>query len=284
MQVITYHVEIISRSKGRSAVQMAAYCAREKLYNAYNGRVYNTPQKDDLVHSKIMLPHHAPRDFFDRETLWNAVELIEKNINSRLARSLYFSLPKELHIDAHIGMTEDYVQDYFVNRGMCADVFIHDKGDGNPHVHTLLTTRSLGENGEWLSKQRRHYLLNQDGTRIRDSATRQYMLGRSIRTNNWDDHENIEIWRKGWADACNIELEREGLEKRVTHISYARQGLDIEPTKHNGRRVMELERRGIPTDRGNENRAIEARNKEREERKHRRRLQLEQDREFELSR
>jgi len=100
MRVITYHVENISRRKNRSAVQIAAYCAREKLYNAYNGRTYSTPKKHDLIYSKIMLPNHAPRDFFDREALWNAVERIEKSVNARLARSLYFSLPKDLNIGA----------------------------------------------------------------------------------------------------------------------------------------------------------------------------------------
>lgn len=260
--VITHHVEPISRP--RSAVQMAAYSAREKLYNDYNGRTYHPPQKHDLVHSKIMLPHHAPMSFLDRGTLWNAVELIEKSINSRLARSLYFSLPRGLDIDTYISMSERYVQNYFVSRGMCADMCIHDKGDGNPHVHTLLTTRSLDENGKWLWKQRRNYILNPDGTRVRSPITNKYKLAKSIKANDWDDDKNIELWRQGWADECNRELERVGLEK-VTHLSYVRQGLDIEATKHMGRRNIELESRGILTKRGNENRDIEARNKARSE-------------------
>lgn len=266
MKVITHHVELISRGKGRSAVQIASYCARERLYNAYNGRIYYPPLKDDLVYNRIMLPDNAPKNLYDRETLWNTVELTERSINARLARSLYFSLPIGLDIDTHIRMAKDYIQDYFVNRGMCADMFIHVKGDGNPHVHAILSTRSLDENGEWMSKQHRRYLLAPDGTRIRDPVTNRYMLGRSIKTNDWDDRENIELWRQGWAETCNKELELKGLEL-VTHMSYARQGLDLEPTKHKGRKVMELENRGIQTDRGNENRAIEARNKEREHRR-----------------
>ena len=32
-----------------------------------------------------------------------------------------------------------YVKDNFVDKGMCADFAIHDKGTGNPHVHIMLT-------------------------------------------------------------------------------------------------------------------------------------------------
>ena len=40
-----------------------------------------------------------------------------------------------------------YVKDNFVDKGMCADFAIHDKGTGNPHVHIMLTLRPLKENG-----------------------------------------------------------------------------------------------------------------------------------------
>jgi ATP-dependent exoDNAse (exonuclease V) alpha subunit len=284
MEVTTYHVAIISRGKGRSAVQLAAYSARERLHCDYNGLTYDYTKKNDLAHSEIILPDFAPRSFYNRETLWNAVESIEKNINARLARAVIFTLPKELKRDTHIGMVRRYVQEFFVTRGMCADVAIHDKRDGQPHTHVMLTTRSLDKNGEWMIKQRKQYLLNPDGSRVFDTVRGCYKLGRSIKTNDWDDREYIEKWRKGWADVWNIELERFGLERRVTHESYARQGLKREPTKHLGRAVMVLEERGILTRRGNENRAIESRNKQREEREHRRIIEQERLREHEFVR
>ena len=45
-----------------------------------------------------------------------------------------------------------YVKDNFVDKGMCADFSIHDKGTGNPHVHIMLTVRPLKENGAWGAK------------------------------------------------------------------------------------------------------------------------------------
>ena len=40
-----------------------------------------------------------------------------------------------------IDYTTEYIQKTIVDKGMCADWSIHDKGDGNPHVHLLVTMR-----------------------------------------------------------------------------------------------------------------------------------------------
>ncbi len=36
---------------------------------------------------------------------------------------------------------------------MCADWSIHDKGDGNPHVHLLLTMRPFNPDHSWGKKE-----------------------------------------------------------------------------------------------------------------------------------
>jgi hypothetical protein len=82
----------------------------------------------------------------------------------------------------------------------------------------------------------------------------------------WDRREYAEIWRKQWARSQNRAYERKGLEVRVSHESYAMQGIDREPTKYLQRWDFELERRGRRTERGDENRTIKARNREREAR------------------
>lgn len=181
MEVITFHVDLISRNKGRSAVQMAAYCARAKLSSMYTGRTHDYTNRHDLVFHEIMLPDNAPDAFYDQEFLWNNVEQIERSRNSRLARIIYFALPKELDREIQIEMVLQYVREYFVKRGMCADVSIHDKGDGNPHVHVLLTTRSLDADGNWMCKQRRNYLLDKNGDRIQDPVTGRYKLGKALK-------------------------------------------------------------------------------------------------------
>lgn len=241
---------------------MAAYCSRDKLYCEYTGKSYDYTDRRDLVHHEIMLPDSAPDTFQSSEVLWNSVEKVEKAKNARLARTLIIALPKELDHNLQIKMVRQYIQEYFVQRGMCADIAIHDKSDGNPHAHVLLTTRSINQDGEWMPKQHRNYLLDKDGNRLRDPVTHQYKLGRSIKINDWDATERIEEWRKGWAEICQSWLRKCNISKEITHKSYARQGIDREPTIHLGAKVKALENRGLSTDRSKKNREITAHNRE----------------------
>ena len=57
-------------------------------------------------------------------------------------------------------------KDNFVDKGMCADFAIHDKGTGNPHVHIMPTLRPLKENGQWGAKCRKAYDLDENGQRL----------------------------------------------------------------------------------------------------------------------
>lgn len=60
------------------------------------------------------------------------------------------------------------MRDNFVATGMCSDFALHDKGDGNPHAHILLTICPLKESGEWGAKCRKVYDLDGRGQRIPD--------------------------------------------------------------------------------------------------------------------
>ena len=57
---------------------------------------------------------------------------------------------------------------------MCADICIHDKKDGNPHAHVMLTMRAFEKNGTWAPKSRKEYILEKDGKKIYDRKKRQY--------------------------------------------------------------------------------------------------------------
>ncbi|MBD5523848.1 MAG: MobA/MobL family protein [Lachnospiraceae bacterium] len=284
MDVVSLHIDIISRRTGRSAVQMAAYCSRDKLFSDYTGKSYDYTDRHDLVYHEVMLPDSAPDMFYNSEILWNSVEKKEKAKNARLARTVIIALPKELNHDSHIKMIRQYAQKFFVQRGMCADISIHDKGDGNPHAHMLLTTRSINRDGEWMCKQRRNYLLDKKGNRLRDPITQQYKLGKSIKTNDWDSLERIEEWRKGWAEICQSWFKQCGISKEITHVSYARQGIDREPTIHLGAKVKALEKRGLMTDRGKKNRDIVARNYKHDRLVLRQRIEKSHDHELERDR
>ena len=87
------HVQVISRGKGKSAVAAAAYRAGENIKNEYDGEIHDYTRKGGVLHAEIILPDHAPWEYHDRSTLWNAVEKIEKSGNSQLARELDIALP-----------------------------------------------------------------------------------------------------------------------------------------------------------------------------------------------
>ena len=45
---------------------------------------------------------------------------------------------------------------------MCADIALHDKNDGNPHYHILLTMRPLNEDTTWRAKSKKEYILDEN--------------------------------------------------------------------------------------------------------------------------
>ena len=96
---------------------------------------------------------------------------------------------------------------------MCADIALHDKNDGNPHYHILLTMRPLNEDTTWRAKSKKEYILDENG-----------------------------------------------IQDKVDHRSYQRQGIEQIPTIHLGVSATQMEKKGIATDRGNINREIKHQN------------------------
>ena len=126
----------------------AAYQSGEKLFSEYDQRTKNYRYKrHEVVAKGVMLPPNAPRSYADRQILWNAVEAAEKQWNSQLARGIVIALPRELPPEQYEELIREYCQAQFVSRGMIADYAIHDKGDGNPHAHIMLTLRAMDEEG-----------------------------------------------------------------------------------------------------------------------------------------
>lgn len=150
----------------------------------------------------------------------------------------------------------------FVSRGMIADFAVHmpDKKGGiaNPHFHVLCPIRPLEKDGTWGTKQHRVYTLDERGNRIRDE-TGSYVFN-AVPTTDWGSPETLEHWREAWAQLCNTKFEEKGLPCRIDNRSYARQGLDIPPTVHEGPAVRQMEAKDIHTNKGNLNRWIRATN------------------------
>ena len=230
-------VNMIGRSSGRSATAAAAYRAGARIMDHETGLTHDYTAKRGVLHSEIITPDNTPEWMQDREQLWNAVHAVETRKNSQLAREIQLSLPHELTAEQHANLVRRFVEEQCVARGMIADIAIHAPSSApgaderNHHAHVMLTTREFFGDG-WAKNKNR----------------------------DWHQTEMIEEWREAWADHQNRELERIGSDERVDHRSLEDQGVLREPQKHLGPIATEIERDGRSSFRGNENRAIKARN------------------------
>ena len=254
-----FHVTQIKRSAGQSAVAAAAYRSGEKLHSEYYGEDSDYTRKGGVICSEILLPPQAPPSFSDRETLWNAVEKVERGKRAQLAYSFDIALQNEFSMQENIELARHFLLEQCVSRGMVADYAIHqpDKKDGgiqNPHFHVMCPIRPIEPDGKWGNKQRREYVLDEQGERIRDEAGN-YVFN-AVPTTDWGKPETLEFWREQWAQLCNTRFAEKGLDCRIDHRSYERQGVDQIPTQHEGPTVRAMEAKGIRTNKGDLNRWI----------------------------
>ncbi len=253
----------IKRSAGQSAVASAAYRAGEKLYSEYYGEDSDYTRKGGVICSEILLPSHAPPEYADRETLWNAVEKAERGKKAQLAYSFDIALQNEFSLEENIALARQFLLENFVSRGMVVDFAVHqpDKEDGgipNPHFHVMCPIRPIEPDGRWGNKQRRVYVLDEYRERIRDEAGN-YVFN-AVPTTDWGKPETLEAWRQAWADLCNAKFAEKELDCRIDHRSYVRQGVEQVPTVHEGVSVRAMEKKGIPTDKGDFNRWVRSAN------------------------
>ena len=200
-----FHVTQIKRSTGQSAVAAAAYRSGEKLHSEYYGEESDYTRKGGVICSEILLPAHAPPEYADRETLWNAVEKVERGKKAQLAYSFDIALQNEFSMEENINLTRQFLLEQFVRRGMIVDFAVHspDKEDGgisNPHFHVMCPIRPTEPDGKWGNKQRREYVLDEDGNRIPD-GTGDYVFN-AVPTTDWGSPETLEHWRQTWAELC----------------------------------------------------------------------------------
>ena len=251
-----YSISVVSRGSSQSVMAAASYCLGQKLYSTHDGEwkyPHSSPQR--VRYTEVMLPPNAPPEYADRQALWNAVDEAEKRADAQTARRFVITLPKELTYEQNLSLIRAYCQEQFVSKGMICDLYYHDEHDGNPHVHLLLTMRAMDEQGRWLPKTKTTYVLDENGERIRGKNGR--WLRDRQNTVDWSNPQNGEIWRHEWEVAQNKALEVAGRPERIDMRSYERQGItDLEPQIHLGPEAAALERKGIPTTRGERNREI----------------------------
>ncbi len=298
-----YHcsIMIIGRTGGRSAVASAAYRSGERLYNDETGITHDFSRKRGVVLNEILLPENAPQRYLDRELLWNEVQKMEVRSDAQFAREVEVALPVEMTRAEQITCVRDFIQENFVRKGMIADWALHDKGDGNPHAHILLTVRGLDEKQNWEKKTQSVFANARDekGRPVYDPCKPSYDPKEEKDENGHRPSEQFRIpvldesgeqkvrIRKGkgaeklweritipandWNDHAKAEEWRQSWaehcnqylkpEKQIDHRSYKRQGIEIEPQIHEGVTARKMEQAGKVSDRCEVNREIRARNR-----------------------
>ena len=157
---------------------------------------------------------------------------MERGKKAQLAYSFDIALQNEFSMEEDINLARQFLLEQFVSRGMIADFAVHspDKEDGgisNPHFHVMCPIRPIEANGKWGNKQRREYVLNENGERIPD-GNGDYVFN-AVPTTDWGSPETLEHWRQAWAELCNAKFAEKELPCRIDHRSYERQGVDLLP-------------------------------------------------------
>jgi hypothetical protein len=196
------------RSGGHSVTHAAAYRSGERLTDERSGRVFDYGRKQGIVHTEILAPTNAPDWAYDRQTLWNRVEAIEKRKDAQLAREIEISLPRELSPAQRVALVRAFVQEEFVNRGMVADIALHcPKASDNkdqPHAHVMLTLRPVKPDGSGFGNKERA----------------------------WNEHGLLEHWREQWAVFVNQALADTNSAARIDHRTLEAQGIPRAPLPH----------------------------------------------------
>lgn len=190
MAIFHLKAKIIKRQgsgkKTNSSVSAAAYRHRAAMSHGDENFRY-TRKNSDMVDEFIMSPE-LENNWITKiinypdisiaqksEFLWNAVEKTEKRKDAQLAREIEISLHHELTIEQNKKLLKTFIQKNFIEKGMIADVAIHNPGN-NLHAHVMLTTRDLEGAG----------------------------FGKKNRT--WNDKNLILEWRKNWEIESNLAL------------------------------------------------------------------------------
>ena len=109
----------------------------------------------------------------------------------------------------------------------------------------LLRMRAFTEDGSWGNKQKREYVLDEDGNRIKDARGKD--IFNAVSTTGWNDPELLKEWRRAWTEKVNEKFRECHMAARIDHRSYKEQGIDLIPTIHEGYEVRAMEKKGIKT-------------------------------------
>ena len=213
-------VKTISRSSGRSATAAAAYRNAELIIDTRTGERHDYSRRSGVESVLWFAPVGCAQQ--TSADLWNRVEAAEKRKNSTVAREVLVALPHELNPAQRRQLVERMTAQLAERYGVAGTAAIHSpdrEGDQrNWHAHILMTTRKL------------------------DPATGE--LGAKTRV--LDDKKTGSgevVWIRQMVEReGNAALESAGHAARLDSRSLKDQGIDRDPTIHEGPRVTAIRR------------------------------------------
>lgn len=131
--------------------------------------------------------------------------------NARVIDKVTIALPRELDAVQRVDLVRAFAAEVTQGRVPWLAA-VHDQGKDaeNPHAHVVVRDRDL-ETGK--------------------------------RALNMSEKGSTEMLRETWERACNVALERAGVDERIDRRTLEAQGIEREPTKHIGPQALQIEAR-----------------------------------------
>jgi hypothetical protein len=224
----------LSRGKGARATRAAAYRAGERIRDERTSEVHDFSHRQDVAYKEVIVPNDlgvsAEMSWTqDRSTLWNAAEHAGLRRNSRVAREWLVLLPPELTPAQRTHLIRTFAADLADRYRSAVDISIHQPRPGadsrNHHAHLLMTTREVTPDGFG------------PRTSLELGGRERHLLG--LPGTPRDEYLSI---RERWAQFTNEALHQAGLDARVDHRSFEKQGINREPTPTIPEKVFYAER------------------------------------------
>lgn len=268
MSIYSCNISNVSRAKGSSSCATLSYISAEKVREDRTGSLFQYGRGERVVDVQTILPENAPIEYRDAKKLFNAIENYETASNARTAKKVMVALPREFDLPKQKTVLAEYIKETVTAQGYACAYAIHaDKDNNNPHAHILIANRPLNEKGEWSTKSRKEYAIDEKGERIpqldengnQKLGKRNEKLWKRVNAevNPLDKKETLQKLREQWSVVCNKHL---APERQIDHRSLADQGKDVEPTIHEGHVARKIEAKGGVSEICERNREIDKRN------------------------
>lgn len=254
------HLETHTRGKDHSAVAGAAYRLGLRLYDVRAKQWHDFRRRalgEEIVFALTVAPPGAPGWATDPSELWNRVEQAEKRKDAQLARDYRIPIPFGLGDSKASALAEEmarFICDQLhtsVSIGLHRDAELDALGVMKPkekqgfHAHLYFPTRRLAD-----------LVDGQEDGGVQGSGFGEKL---SMLSNKNTSAIFVENLNERWANLANAYTEAAGLVADYDHRSYGRMGVPAEPQLTVGRHVAAMERKGMPTRKGQELREMIAR-------------------------